>query len=286
MNIKDISTKISNPNLCSSNDIDSFSKLNESYPYAQIFSILYLKSLSNDDALFFDEALYKNAYKITDRSKLYHFLNETTILKEKEFKNENPLDSVLLVVDEEEIEEELVNDVTVETTNQSKENELDIEIISHVISHAFSEEVENDYEKEINEKIDSNESLKQNTLILEAKTPEDKHTSKKFSEWLKKGDKSKKDLPKKSINNIINSFIEIEPSISKPKKEFYSPVKQAQKSVDDDSVVYSETLASILALQGNYPRAIIAYEQLCLTIPEKKVYFVQKINELKEKLTT
>jgi hypothetical protein len=36
-------------------------------------------------------------------------------------------------------------------------------------------------------------------------------------------------------------------------------------------------------MQGNFPKAIKAFEQLCLTFPEKKTYFVQKIEELKNK---
>lgn len=284
MNIKDISTKISNPTLCSSNDIESFSQLTESYPYAQIFSILYLKSLSKDGALFFDEALYKNAYKITDRSKLYHFLNENTTLEAIDLQN-NVISHVEIESTEgaKTIEKQII-DETIQEPIPKKERELDIEIISHVISHAFGDEVES-----VDEDIESINTKNSNKLVSiknEEPTKEIKPTPKTFTEWLKNGETAKNPSQKKSKNEIIDSFIEIEPSISKPIKEFYSPIKQAQKSVDDDSIVYSETLASILALQGNYPRAIIAYEQLCLTIPEKKVYFVQKIKELKEKLTT
>ena len=48
----------------------------------------------------------------------------------------------------------------------------------------------------------------------------------------------------------------------------------------------TETLANIFAIQGNFPKAIIAYEQLMLTNPEKKIFFAQRIKELKEKLNT
>ncbi len=83
---------------------------------------------------------------------------------------------------------------------------------------------------------------------------------------------------------IINKFIDASPKISTPKKEFYSPIKQGQQSIAADQLIYTETLASILALQGNFPKAIIAYEQLILTNPEKKIYFAEKIKELKNKL--
>ena len=47
----------------------------------------------------------------------------------------------------------------------------------------------------------------------------------------------------------------------------------------------SETLAKIFAVQGNYPKAIFAYEQLILLIPEKKAFFASQIQELKKKIT-
>jgi hypothetical protein len=92
------------------------------------------------------------------------------------------------------------------------------------------------------------------------------------------------ELIEKQIDKIINKFIEKEPSISRPQKEFYSPSKKAKESVNPDSLIYTQTLANIFAIQGNFPKAIVAYEQLMLTNPEKKIFFANRIQELKEKL--
>ena len=45
----------------------------------------------------------------------------------------------------------------------------------------------------------------------------------------------------------------------------------------------SETLAEIFEAQGNYLKAIDAYQQLMLLIPEKKSFFADQIKKLKKK---
>ncbi len=122
---------------------------------------------------------------------------------------------------------------------------------------------------------------------------------KSFSSWLRSNENDEQpkfDAEKDRINAIVDQFIKEEPKISrpsketiieeKPKKEFFSPIKKAKESLDVHSMPVSETLAKIFALQGNYPKAIFAYEQLILIIPEKKIFFASRIEELKKKLNT
>jgi len=76
------------------------------------------------------------------------------------------------------------------------------------------------------------------------------------------------------------SFIEFE----KPKREFFSPVKKAKESLNEETLPVSETLAKIYQMQGNISKAIYVYQQLSLIIPEKKTYFASQIKSLKKKL--
>lgn len=85
--------------------------------------------------------------------------------------------------------------------------------------------------------------------------------------------------------HLIDKFIAEDPKITPKKVEFFSPANIAKKSVVDKGEVVSETLAKIYAAQGNYDKAIAAYEQLRLKFPEKSTYFANLISEIKENNT-
>lgn len=100
---------------------------------------------------------------------------------------------------------------------------------------------------------------------------------------------SEKSKPKESAkkltkSEIIDKFIAENPSISRPKQEFFNPISAAQDSVVDQDNIVSETLATIYVKQGYFEKAISIYEKLILKFPEKSIYFAGQIIELKNKL--
>ena len=120
-------------------------------------------------------------------------------------------------------------------------------------------------------------------------------TKMSFSSWLKSNENHlEQEDEKVLVDDLVAKFIENSPKISKPDeklfegrketKEFFSPIKKAKESLDDKQLPVSETLAKIFAAQGNFPKAIYAYEQLMLIIPEKKIFFANQIKELQKKL--
>lgn len=372
MNLDQIASRIARPETCLGSEIPALKELTEKYPYAQVFSILYLKALSNQNDIGFDEALQKHAYRVTDRMKLYDLIHEREEIAgfetgETEAGTEDivvtsgktdaviaadpvvtPLDPpsrgeevALEPIGEDEVieadfvggEEIVEEDVVVTPLSRDTivtpldppskgedvpepiaeedltpafiTDELELEIISQVVATVYNENLEHSVpERKTEEK--AAEEKKSEPLITRERDAENAVTESRrsFSSWLKAGsatkpkaeEKSEAETPEtvvqpekpaeKQVNKIIDEFIEKEPTISRPKKEFYSPTKKAKESISAEGLIYTETLADIFAIQGNFPKAIKAYEQLMLTNPEKKIFFAQRIKELKEKLNT
>ncbi len=83
------------------------------------------------------------------------------------------------------------------------------------------------------------------------------------------------------FESVLDKFIRENPRISRGKAEFYNPVNMAKQSVEDDEEWVTETLANVYYKQGNYKKAIRAYEKLCLIYPHKYTYFANLIQKIK-----
>lgn len=83
-------------------------------------------------------------------------------------------------------------------------------------------------------------------------------------------------------HTIIDRFIKENPSISRPKQEFFNPVSYAKISIEEDEELVSETLADIYVSQGLLKKAIQTYQKLSLLYPGKSDYFATLIDQLKQ----
>jgi hypothetical protein len=206
------------------------------------------------------------------------------------------------VIEEEMTYDELNTAAIVETAEESTTlpESLEIEIISNAIlsTYELQPEVEiptldlshSDSEEEVETNVE------ENLHIVEKNISNLKAQKLTFSDWLKAGQNTTVEAPiehKRQVE-ILDQFIQEQPKITrlsketeeiqKPKSEFFSPTKKAKESVDEEAIPVSETLAKIFAIQGNFSKAISAYEQLCLIYPEKKTFFANQIEELKSKI--
>jgi tetratricopeptide (TPR) repeat protein len=86
-------------------------------------------------------------------------------------------------------------------------------------------------------------------------------------------------------SEIIDSFIKNEPRISALQKtgnpQPESTQDLSEKSITLPSGLISENLAGIMIKQGKIDKAIDIYEKLILKYPQKKAYFAEKIDNLK-----
>jgi len=81
--------------------------------------------------------------------------------------------------------------------------------------------------------------------------------------------------------NIIDRFIQSDPGVIRPKKEFFTPEIAAKKSEHLPENMATETLAKVYLQQGNTEGAIRIYERLMLKFPKKNTYFAGLIKKIK-----
>lgn len=313
-----IAERIKHPLSIKETELEDFKTLSEKHPYTSLFSILYLRGLKLYNSTLFDEALKQHSYRIADRAQLFNLLQQADFepINSEELADAHSAETnqpgettepeTIEEVKEPEVEIELSIEQTIEDEHtglvESKETseELNIEftpsdnVEENILHHAYAqnyqlEELTPEEEETLtNRKVEKEEELPE---VKYEETPQDIISHSSFVGWLH-ADKNFEEtinLEEDKIKSIVHEFDGFDPleqltgEVERPKQEFFSPTKKAKESLNEETLPVSETLAKIYALQGNYTKAIEAYEQLSLKIPEKKTFFANLIQELKNK---
>jgi tetratricopeptide (TPR) repeat protein len=284
MQVNNFIKYIDNSELILSIKEDEIAPILKEFPYCQSGHLMYAVQLNATNSILFDEQLKKAASYCSDRVKLFNYIHQET-------KNEVVVDEVIIKEPIVKVEKELkIKEVTplVDEKFIPAEGKDELKILEkEYLSAAISSTILLDADENVGEK----DKIKEEAIEEKEVNLFDVSTEHSFSDWLKhySGEdvieqKDSAQIVKKVINqDIINKFIQEDPRIEPKKTTFYSPTNMARLSVTDNGIV-SETLALIYVDQGNFEKAIKAYEKLSLNNPKKSSYFASQIKILKQKL--
>jgi tetratricopeptide (TPR) repeat protein len=254
---------------------ENLKEIIKNFPYFQLAHILFARSLNQSNNILFSEALKNAALYSGNRKLLFELVNnqdKSTIASPIEEKT---------VEQTSEIEPNFITEVETIASNET-ETIPQIEIHQEVVEAIQDEPI-----------IEPTISIQSNPLPLAIDFSQEKDS---FLGWLNKLNKNPEknelvasQLPmspkteKEQVDNLVDRFIQTDPRISKPSKaEFFSPIQMAKKSVEDNDMIVSETLAKVYIDQGNTEKAIHIFRKLSLLYPDKSTYFAALILKLEK----
>ena len=286
MNTEQLLKYIANPQSLTQGSLDEIQKLAQLFPYSQNIQLLYLFNLSNTQDIRFGKQLQKTATYVADRS-----------LLKKQIEGLKAIDSKSInIQDESFIEKEKSISETVPLLEKEtivKESVTDDD--TNKIIPSSNKSVKLEYDKKPEAKPSDNLIIERNKIRSKAELLqlvkkrlaeiEENKVEKQIKTTSEKSYSEDKEMPLQNKLDLIDKFISVEPSISRPDKvAFFDPDVAAQESLFEDGAFVTETLAKIYSDQANYQKAKEIYQFLSLNNPEKSSYFAALIQELENKI--
>lgn len=211
-----------------------------------------------------------------------------TVQEEKPEEVKEVLEEIILEEEkietvEENISEEVVNEVEnpePEIADSAEKEEVRVMNVSFFGADISSLAIKKEEEKQQDfpqEKVEELPLQEEKQTLLDSNVPGFINT---WQSWLKIDRTEEIEKVKTEIKNkAIESFIENNPKISQLKDEVNFVVKE---KTDDISHLMTETLANLYIEQKLYTKAINAFHTLANKHPERKKYFENRIQEVKD----
>ena len=121
LNWDQIAQRIQNPTLSKSADLVELKELCIKYPYSQVFPLVYLKAISDEKHIHFEEELENFAYRITDRVQLYDLLNNHSEKRDNDILPEVSIEEITEQITEETLDKAEVIDPIIDSESSQEE---------------------------------------------------------------------------------------------------------------------------------------------------------------------
>jgi|GEM_PF-1572924 len=287
---------INEPEILNDESITKLTLLAEKYPYFQTVQLLRIKNLHNLSPQNIKPALNYTAAYVTDRKILYHILHP--IQSEQEQQGGRSFEKEIKDNMQENISDTLHKQIS---TSLSGKEDNEIEFTTSIdVKKLYGNGEQDEYVIRINESATN--SIELIREVNEDNNNKDNGSSKSQVEHKDISDKDdiltliNKNIPaKEGINDIekftsdqqkkislIDNFIKANPKIEPVKSKEEKNKDFSEESIKESDHYITDTLANIYLNQGNYSKAIFAYEKLSLKYPEKSSYFADQINKIKK----
>jgi hypothetical protein len=247
MNRQQLYRWMNDPATLDSESLGILQQLSEDFPYFPVVRLLHLLNLKVLNDYRFERELRHLAVSLPDRARLRDWLSA--------FDNPNQNARTAGIIEPLHLDpvEQQVNIHLRQLEKQIRESLLEIE----------------QKQVHLKELLEEKRSITANTVQADPESQDDERIL------------TLRPLPK---DELIDEFIQRSKMRPENRPSFYNPDEYAQKSIEENEGILSETLARLIAAQGKKDRAIKIYQQLMLKNPQKSSYFAAQIEKLRKEL--